>query len=98
MSIMLAIFFCSSALPLFLSHVLSFSPFFSFFLFFFPSRFHKPRIKSERGRGGIVSDIFYRNIVASNLSAMISITLEYVPANMTFMLLDLGASLGVSAS
>ena len=36
-----------------------------------------PRIKSERGRGGTVSDITYRNISAKNLEAMISLTLNY---------------------
>ena len=38
-----------------------------------------PRIKSQRGRGGLVTDITYRNISAENLQAMISLTLNYHP-------------------
>ena len=36
-----------------------------------------PRIKSERGRGGTVENIIYRNITANNVQEMISFTLNY---------------------
>lgn len=36
-----------------------------------------PRIKSQRGRGGVVADIVYKNIKAGHVADMISVTLEY---------------------
>jgi len=46
-----------------------------------------PRIKSERGRGGVVSGITFQNIQAKDLNEMISITLNYhkglAPTNAT---------------
>lgn len=46
-----------------------------------------PRIKSERGRGGVVSGITFQNIQAKDLTEMISMTLNYhkglAPTNAT---------------
>lgn len=46
-----------------------------------------PRIKSQRGRGGVVSGIIFRNITAFDLSAMLCVTLNYhaglAPTNWT---------------
>eukprot|EP00051_Salpingoeca_urceolata_P020689 m.313611 g.313611 ORF g.313611 m.313611 type:complete len:427 (-) comp19664_c0_seq11:3147-4427(-) len=36
-----------------------------------------PRLKSQRGRGGVVDGIVFRNITASNLNQMIQLTLYY---------------------
>ena len=36
-----------------------------------------PRIKSERGRGGVVDGVVYRNIVAKDVATALSFTLEY---------------------
>lgn len=36
-----------------------------------------PRIKSQRGRGGTVEGITYRNIVATDVEQMIDVTLNY---------------------
>lgn len=36
-----------------------------------------PRIKTQRGRGGVVDGITYRNIVAENVGEMIQMTMEY---------------------
>lgn len=46
-----------------------------------------PRIKSQRGRGGVIDGIVYRNIVASNVHTMVEFTLNYhsglAPTNAT---------------
>ena len=46
-----------------------------------------PRIKSERGRGGVVDGIVYRNIVAKDVATALSLTLAYQhglpPTNVT---------------
>ena len=36
-----------------------------------------PRIKSQRGRGGVVDGITYRNVTARNLGEMVQVTLNY---------------------
>ena len=36
-----------------------------------------PRIKSQRGRGGVVDGITYRNVTARNLGDMVQLTLNY---------------------
>ena len=36
-----------------------------------------PRIKSQRGRGGVVQDIVFRNVSAQNVSVGLSFSLEY---------------------
>ena len=36
-----------------------------------------PRIKSQRGRGGVVDGITYRNVTARNLGEMVQLTLNY---------------------
>ena len=46
-----------------------------------------PRIKSERGRGGVVDGITFRNIMAHDVRTMVSVTLNYhaglAPTNKT---------------
>jgi polygalacturonase len=39
-----------------------------------------PRLKSQRGRGGMISDILYQNITMTNMGQGISITLNYHPS------------------
>jgi polygalacturonase len=36
-----------------------------------------PRMKAERGRGGVIDGITYRNITAYNVQQMVQITLAY---------------------
>ena len=36
-----------------------------------------PRMKSMRGRGGVVEDIVFRNMFAANVQQMVSLTLNY---------------------
>lgn len=36
-----------------------------------------PRIKSQRGRGGVIRGVVYRNITAKNVHAMIDVTMNY---------------------
>ena len=38
-----------------------------------------PRIKSQRGRGGVVSDITFRDLVAHNVGTLLTLNLEYHP-------------------
>lgn len=38
-----------------------------------------PRLKSQRGRGGVISDIHYKNISMMNVQTGISLTLNYHP-------------------